>query len=287
MTQPLILVTGGTGTIGSQVVAQLIERGQRVRVLTRDPAKAARLGAAVEVVQGDLIRPETLDAAFAGAAKAFIASNGLDIAALEGNAFDAAKRAGVKHIVKLSGRHVDADFMQATALAQNQNRSEERLRASGIAWTIVRPGFFASNFLLWLNREEGAFFLPVGQGRDTPTDPRDVAAVAVRALTEPGHEGKLYELTGPEYLSYAAMVEKMADAAGRPLKLVDVSREAARQGMLAGGVPATQAEGLLLYFDGVKEGKVYPPTPTVAELLGRQPRSFDDWVRDHAAALRA
>jgi uncharacterized protein YbjT (DUF2867 family) len=217
--------------------------------------------------------------------KAFVASNGLDIAALEGNAFDAAKRAGVKHIVKLSGRHLDADFMQGNALARNQNTSEDRLRALGIPWTIMRPGLFASNFLMWLVKDKGAVFLPVGQGQDTPTDSRDIAAVAVELLTSPGHEGKVYELTGPEYLSYAAMVQKIADAIGKPLKLVDVTKEAALEGMLAAGVPATQAEGLLLYFDGVKAGKIYAPTPTVAELLGRLPRSFDDWVRDHVAAL--
>ena len=150
-----ILVTGATGTVGSEVVKLLLEGGHHVRALVRDPVKAARLGDAVEIVVADLSRPETLPPAFAGVDAAFVASNGLDIAALEANAFDAAKRAGVKHIVKLSGRHLDADFMQGTSLGHNQNASEERLRQLGIAWTIVRPGFFASNFLLFIDRAQG------------------------------------------------------------------------------------------------------------------------------------
>lgn len=224
--------------------------------------------------------------AFAGVDTAFVASNGLDIAALEGNAYDAASKAGVNHIVKLSGRHLDAEFMQETSLARNQNASEERLRQLGIAWTIIRPGFFASNFLLFIDRAQGVAALPVGDGKDTPTDPRDIAAVAVLALTAPGHAGKIYEITGPAFVSYAEMVRKIAAATDLPIRLVDMPAAVVRDGMVAAGVPFTQADGLMRYFGGVKDGKIYPPTPTLAELLGRAPRSFDDWVRDHTDAFK-
>ena len=280
-----ILVTGATGTIGSEVVKQLVEGGHRVRALVRDPAKAARLGDSVEIVVADLSKPETLPPAFAGVETAFIASNGLDIAALEANAYDAASEAGVKRIVKLSGRHLDADFMQGTPLARNQNASEERLRRLGVAWTIIRPGFFSSNFLLFIDRVRGVVALPVGDGKDTPTDPRDIAAVAVLALTKPGHERKIYEITGPDYVSYADMVRKIAGVTGTPISFVDVPSTVVRDGMVAAGVPLTQADGLMRYFEGVKNGKVYPPTSTMADLLGRAPRSFDDWLRDHASAF--
>ncbi len=280
-----ILVTGATGTIGSEVVKQLVEDGHRVRALVRDPAKAARLGDSVEIVVADLSKPETLPPAFAGVETAFIASNGLDIAALEANAYDAASEAGVKRIVKLSGRHLDADFMQGTLLARNHNASEERLRRLGVAWTIIRPGFFSSNFLLFIDRARGVVALPVGDGKDTPTDPRDIAAVAVLALTKPGHERKIYEITGPDYVSYADMVRKIAVSTGTPISFVDVPSTVVRDGMVAAGVPLTQADGLMRYFEGVKDGKIYPPTSIMAELLGRAPRSFDDWVHDHASAL--
>ena len=287
MATPLILVTGATGTVGAEVVKQLAEAGQRVRALVRDPAKA-KFGSAVEIVAADLSKPETLGPAFAGVDKAFVASNGLDIATLEANAFDAAKRAGVKHVVKLSGRHLDADFMQGTPLARNQSASEERLRTLGVAWTILRPGFFSSNFLQWVDSTRSVVALPVGEGRDTPTDPRDIAAVAVLALTKSGHEGKIYEITGPEYLSYGEMVRRISVAIGASITLMDAPKEPVRDAMVAAGVPITQADGLMRYFnDGVRAGKIYPPTSTIYELLGRPPRSFDDWLADNAGRLRA
>lgn len=281
-----ILVTGATGTVGSEVVKQLVEGGRKVRALVRNPAKAAKFGNAVEVIKGDLAKPEALVAAFAGVDKAFVLSNGPELAKLEANAFDAAKRAGIKHIVKLSGRHLDADFMAGTGLAQWHDESERRLRTLGIAWTILRPGLFASNVLIWRIKEQGALFLPVGDGKDTPTDPGDIAAVAVKVLSTSGHEGKIYELTGPELLSYAEMVQKMSAAIGKPLKYADVPEATAREGMLATGVPPTLADSMLRYFAGVKAGQIYPPTGTVADVLGRPARTFDEWVRDHMAELR-
>ena len=281
-----ILVTGATGTVGTEVVKQLVAAGQRVRALVRDPAKA-KFGGAVELVVADLSKPETLGPAFAGVDKAFVASNGLDIAALEANAFDAAKHAGVKHIAKLSGRHLDSDFMQGTRLAQNQTASEQRLRELGIPWTIVRPGFFASNFLLWIGSGRHVVALPVGDGSDTPTDPRDIAAVFVQVLTQPGHAGKIYEITGPEYVGYGEMVRRISAAIGTIVTLVDAPKETVRDGMVSAGIPATQADGLVRYFaEGVKAGKISPPTTTISELLGRPPRSFDDWLVDNAARLR-
>lgn len=285
MAKSPVLVTGATGTIGSEVAKLLLEGGHSVRALVRDPAKAARLGDALEIVVADLSKPETLPPAFEGIDSAFIASNGLDIAVLEANAYKAASNASVKRIVKLSGRHLDADFMQGTPLARNQNASEERLRQLGIPWTIVRPGFFSSNFLLFIDRAKGIAALPVGEGNETPTDPRDVAAVMVEALTKPGHEGKVYEITGPEYLSYVEMVRRIAVATKKPISLIDVPSTVARDGMVAAGVPATQADGLIRYFQGVKDGKIYPPTATIGELLGRPPRTFDDWLRDHVSAF--
>jgi uncharacterized protein YbjT (DUF2867 family) len=285
MRTPLILVTGATGTVGKEVVKQLVAGRQRVRALVRAPAKAAQFGNAVEIVQGDLAKPKTLAAAFADVDKAFVLANGPELATLEANAFDAARRAGVTYIVKLSGRHVDADFMAGTALAQGHNESERRLRTLGVAWTILRPGLFASNVLMWRIKEQGGLFLPVGDGKDTPTDPRDIAAVAVKVLSTPGHEGKVYEPTGPEQLSYAEMVQKVAVAIDKPLQFVDVPEATAHKGMLAAGVAPAQATSLLRYFAGVKAGQAYPPTPTVAELLGRPARSFDEWLRDNIVAL--
>jgi uncharacterized protein YbjT (DUF2867 family) len=125
MTQPLILVTGATGNVGSHLVPQLLEAGTRVRVLTRDPDRAAKFNGGVEVVQGDLEATDTLPGAFAGVDKAPVLSTGLKLAVMEGNAFEAAKAAGVGHIVKVTGRHVNADFMADVPHAQVHAQSEQ------------------------------------------------------------------------------------------------------------------------------------------------------------------
>jgi uncharacterized protein YbjT (DUF2867 family) len=212
-----ILVAGATGTVGSKVVEQLLERRCHVRVLTRDAGKAAKFGKGVDVAIGELGRSDTLAAAFSIIKKAFVLSsnNGGPDAAWESNAFRAAKLAGVDHIVKLSGRGVDS-YNAGGFIAQQQAESERELRALGVGWTILRPGFFASNFLGdFPVAALGTLYLPSGAGKDSAIDPRDIAAVAVEALTMPGHEGKIYELTGPDLLSYAEMVGKISAAIGQ------------------------------------------------------------------------
>jgi uncharacterized protein YbjT (DUF2867 family) len=286
MTMPLILVTGATGTIGSRLVHRLIDRGARVRALVRDPQKARALGPDVDVVVGDLTRPDTIAPALDGVDKLFVVSNGTDIAEMEGNVFEAARGTGVRHIVKISGRQLDADFMVDVPLAINHRAAEARLRSVGIDWTIIRPATFMSNFPNWIDHAEGVVRLPVGEGRDTPTDPADVADVGVEALLGDDHAGQIYEVTGPEFLSYPDMVDRIAKATGTELKLVDPPVEAVFQGLIAGGMPDTQARGVLKYFEAVRQDRVAPPTDTVAHLLGRPPRSFDEWVQEHLAELR-
>ena len=282
----MILITGATGTVGSELVKQLVEARQKVRVLVRNPAKALKFGNAVEVVKGDLSKPETLGAAFVGVDKAFVLSAGPDLATLEGNAYDAAKRAGAKHIVKLSAFGIETGIMDGAPGMEWHGESEKRLRALGTAWTILRPGPFASNVInFWGIRQRGGLFLPTGNGKDPHIDPRDIAAVAVKVLTTPGHEGKIYELTGPELLSYAEVVQKIADVIGKPLKFVDVPEAAWRQEMQSAGFPPPMVDTILVYFASVKAGRWYV-TSTVAELLGRPARTFEQWAKDHAAVLK-
>jgi uncharacterized protein YbjT (DUF2867 family) len=192
----------------------------------------------------------------------------------------------VKHIVKLSGRHINADFFSPTAVAKAHIESEQHLQSLGIPWTILRPGSFASNFLLFFNRESRAIALSVGEGRDSFIDPRDIAACAVKLLTTGGHDGRIYEITGSEHLSYAAWAEKLSAAAGMTVTFHNIPDETLRQGLLSMGVPSPIADSFLIFFAAVRDGKIYPPTSTVADLLGRPPRSFDAWARDHAAAFQ-
>lgn len=281
-----ILVTGATGTIGAQIVPQLLAKGADVRVLVRDPAKAQGFSG-VEVVVGDLSRPETLPEALRGVDKLFAVSNGTNIAELEGNLYAAARDAKLERLVKISGRHLDADFMAGQPLAKNQIAAEAAARSVGVPWTIIRPGFFSSNFFMFIDWATRTFAIPVGDGRDTPTDTADIAAVGVEALLGDGHESKIYEITGPDFLSFPEMLRTIGTVTGRPVQQIDVPPEVVLQGMIASGVPETQARGLLDYFAAVRAGKVYPPTETMGKLLGRPTRSFGDWVRANAAALGA
>lgn len=282
----MILITGATGTVGSELAKQLVEAGQQVRALVREPEKAKKFGPGVDVAKGDLSKPETLGAAFAGVDKVFVLSVGPELATLETNAFDAAKKAGIKHVVKLSALGVGTDAMAGAPGEKWHGESERRLRDLGTAWTILRPGPFFSNVIkVWAITQRGGLFLPTGNGKDTHIDPRDIAAVAVKVLTTPGHEGKIYELTGPELLSYAEVVQKVATATGKPFKFVDVPEAQWSQQMVAAGVPPGFVETLLVHFASVKAGR-WKMTSTVADLLGRPARTFDEWAKDYVAELR-
>jgi uncharacterized protein YbjT (DUF2867 family) len=273
----MIVVTGATGTLGGETTRQLAAAGHPVRVLIRNPAQATMFGPDVDVAVGDLSDPHSLNSVFAGANAALVVTNGPDLETLEANAIHAAKQAGVAHLVKISGRHLDAPFLRGSALAQAHNDSESRLRGAGVRWTILRPATFMSNLLLWLT-EDDALALPVGGGADTFIDPRDIAAVAVKILTDGGHDGATYELTGPEFITYPDAAQQLSIALGRPVTVVDLPRDTARAGLISAGVPPPQADALTMFFDGIRAGNVYPPTQTVAELLGRPAVTLADWL---------
>ncbi|MDI1446868.1 SDR family oxidoreductase [Polyangium sp. 6x1] len=279
-------MTGATGKVGGAVLAQLVEAGQRVRALVRDPAKLGEIGGKVEVVKGDLAKPETLDAAFAGVDKAFVLSTGADLPTLVGNAVDAAKKAGAKHIVFLSSSTAAEAY--ETQIGRWHIEAEAKIKASGLAWTMIQPGAFASNTLSWAGsiKSQGAVFQPTGENKVAPIDPYDIAAVAVKVLISPGHEGKSYVLTGPEALSAAEQVAKISAAIGRPIKFVDVTEDAAREGMVRAGLPEVFIRAILEAHAMVRAGHGGAITTTVEELLGRKARTFDAWLMRHVKAFQ-
>jgi uncharacterized protein YbjT (DUF2867 family) len=141
-----------------------------------------------------------------------------------------------------------------------------------------------SNALQWASpiKAQGAVFMPLGEGRVAVVDPRDIAAVAVKALTEPGHEGKAYDVTGPEALSMAEQVKIVGDAIGKPIRYVDIPEAAARGAMLRLGMPVPVADGLLELYARIKLGQAGAVSDTVERVTGRPARRFDAWVREHA-----
>ncbi len=281
----MILVIGATGTTGGEVARQLIAAGQRPRLLVRNPDKAREFQGKAEIVQGDLERKDTLVPAMKGVEKLYLVSAGVNGPELEGNAIDAAKKASVKHVVKLSV--IGADNPELI-FSKWHAKAEKRLMESGLQWTMLRPGNFMTNSLAWAPtiKTQGAFYQPTGEGRWAAIDPVDIGAVAVRALTSQGHEGKGYTLTGPESLNGAGYAAKLSAVLGKPVKFVDVPPEAAKDNMLKSGIPPAYVEALLQLFAAIKAGKADFVTDTVEKVTGRKAGTFEAWVRRNIAAFK-
>jgi len=281
----MILVTGATGTTGGAVARQLIAAGLKPRLLLRSPDKAKELAGKAELCKGDLADPASVAAALAGCDKLFLVTAGVEGSELEGKAIDAAKAAGVRHVVKLS---VIGAEHEAIRLGTWHRRNEKKLEASGMAFTFLRPGNFMSNCFFWIDtiKSQGAVYAPLGEGKYAPIDPADIGAVGVLALTKPGHEGKAYTLTGPVAHSTGELVAMIAKASGRAIKYVDVPPQAAKEGMLKAGMPAAYVEALLELYAFMKSGNASMTTRTVAELLGRPPGTFEQWAAKNAAAFK-
>jgi uncharacterized protein YbjT (DUF2867 family) len=258
-----------------------------VRALVRDHDKAAqKLGAKVELARGDLARPDTLAAALAGVERLYLlpplAPNMVD---LEANAIDAAERAGVRHVVKHC--NMGAEDEPTITLPRWHRAGEKRIERSKMTWTFVRPTGFMSNALAWAGmiKHQGTVYAPGGDGKLGIVDPRDIASVAVRALIEKGHEGKAYDVTGPEALSTAQQVQKIREIIDRPIQYVDVPEQVARESMLKTGMPAVLVEAMLEFMALVRAGRGATVTSSVEKVTCRPPRTFDAWVRENATVF--
>ena len=285
----MILVTGATGLNGSELVRRLSARGIPSRALTRNVTKAQSLATLphVEVVEGDMARPDSLAAALRGVDRAMLISssdpNMLDV---QSSFIEAALKAGVRHVVKLSGiiPELDSPFRFARMHAE----AEKRLEASGMAYTHLRAGEFMPSYFRQVPSivARGILALPMAGARIASIDIGDIAEVAVAVLTTEGHEGKTYPLTGPEALSMAEVAEKLSAVTGKPIRYVDVPPEDARQARLAAGVPPFLADGLDELFAERRKGKESAVWPTIEEVFGWRPASFDEFARRNAAIFR-
>ncbi|WP_031063351.1 NAD(P)H-binding protein [Streptomyces sp. NRRL WC-3742] len=272
-----VLVTGASGVVGSQVVAQLAAAGVRVRALTRDGERARRAG----FVQGDLRRPETLREAARGADAAFLVWP-LPIAGAR-EAVEALA-AEVGRVVFLSSAAVrDVPGAGPQSPGRPDGEVEALLARSGVAHTALRPHGFAANALRWAEeiRSGGVVRGFGGEAALCPVDERDIAAVAVRALTEDGHDGARHYLTGPEAITQAEQVRIIAEATGLPARWEEIPRGAARERMLASGWPAGIVDGALDFL-GARIGDPEAVSEAVPAVTGRPARTFRDWARENA-----
>lgn len=283
----MIVITGATGTIGSEVVRQLAARGEQVRAVTRDP-QGAQAPSGVDVVRGDYTDTASMAAAFKGADAAFIVGLlGPEFVELDRALVTAARDAGVRRIVKLSAIGTGEADLGRTGTWHMPG--EQAVRESGVAWTILRPTSFASNTLSWAESVRGGQPVPnlTGDGAQGVIDPRDVSAVAVEALVSDAHSGKVYTLTGPAALTVADQAAVIASTLGKVVETVDVPLEQAREHMIAAGMSQEFADGALAGQEYVRAGRNATVTGDVEQVLGRAPRTYADWVRDHMAAFNS
>ena len=281
----MILITGASGNVGKEVLKQIVPTEANVRAAFQTVTKAAAAPSGVEIVTLDYNQPQTLQAALKGVEKVFLVGPATpNLPVLERKAIDEIKRSGVRHVVKLSamgGR--DAIFTRHHA------DSEDYIKSSGVAYTFLRPNGFMQNFITYNGatiKTQNAFYGSQGDGKVSHIDLRDIAAVAVKTLTEGGHEDKAYTLTGPEALSNARVAEILSEDTGREIKYVDLTAEQFKQALLGAGLPEWSANALVDLQQFYRRGGASAVTRDVERLLGRKPTSFEQFSRDYAQAFQ-
>ena len=283
----MILVTGATGHIGSELVRLLADQGAPARALVHSPDKAAqlqRLG--LETALGDYEQPDTLDVAMKGCDHLFLLAPPTPRQPQqEQNVIDAARRAGVEHVVKQSVPWASPDA--PLVFCRWHGQIEEDLAQSGLAYTLLRPSSFMQNFLMSAQQvaDQGILYGMFGEGRVAFVDTRDIAAVAAELLTNPGHPGASYPLTGPEALSAAEVAERLSAATGRQVRSVDLGPDGYRQALAGAGMPGWLVDGVVEGNTMLAAGHGATVTDEVARLTGRPPRTFAQFAADHRVAF--
>lgn len=283
----MILLTGVTGKTGGETARQLLARGEKLRAIVRNEAKAADLKAAgVELVVGDVADAETVKKALKGAEKAFLTlPNGRHQEAQEKQFTDLAVAAGVQHLVKMSS--MEAVAHAQTPIPRAHWAVEEHIRASALAWTMVKPNFFMQNLLssaagIKANRK---FSLPMGNGTTGMADIRDIAAVCAEVLTGKGHSGQSYEITGPEVLTFSQVAERFSAVLGEKVEYVPMPMDQFRTRM-TGVLEPWHLNAVCELFREIAETGLDHTTDTFRKLMGREPRSVTQFIQDHVALFR-
>lgn len=278
-----ILVTGATGNVGRNVVEQLVDAGEKVRALTRNPG-SARFPAGVEVVPGDLARPQTVRAAMDGVRSCYLFP--LAYLAPQVQSYDdvvdtraivpLAAAAGVRRVVLLGSS--DPDFLEL----------EKVVERSGMEWTILRPGEFAVNMLDYWGpsiRAANVVRAAYADAMGTPIHEADIASVATAALLEDGHAGARYELTGPQVLTIREQVAAIAEGIGRDIRFEELTHEQARAELIELGMPPQVVDDLILWYPE-DYASLVPSVHSVERITGRPGRTLAQWAADHADQFR-
>jgi uncharacterized protein YbjT (DUF2867 family) len=288
----MILVTGATGRPGSAVIREFARHGTHVRALARDPAKAAALRGlrGVDVAFGDMLAPETLDRALAGVDRVLMISGaGPQLLETQCTFIDAAKRAGVAHIVKFSGQDsIDGFDPERFRSTRSHEQIQRYLVGAGTSWTILRPSQFMQVYF-----EEtptiiatGELRLPLGEATLAPVDIADIAKAAYQIVTTPGHQNKTYTMTGPEALTMTELATRIEAAVGKSVRYVDVSSKDKLREWLKAGYPPARAEAFVQLFDERRRLGRSTVDLSTHRHFGITPTTFAEFARRHSPIFR-
>jgi uncharacterized protein YbjT (DUF2867 family) len=281
----MIVVTGATGTVGSLVSEQLSEAGHKHRVIVRNPDKAKKQPN-VEVVKGHYEDKAALDAAIKGATAVFLLTNSVpESVQWHKNVIDSAKKNGVQRVVRVSVQGSNKD--SPVKIAQWHAMSDEYLKQNVPQWTVLEPTYFMTNFLgsAGTIKKDGAFYGAGKDGKIATIDPRDIAAVAVKALTTDGHVGKTYVLTGKEAWSMSELAAKIGKYLGKTVKYVDLPPEQFKAGLVSAGLADWYAQDFVTMHQFIAQGGMAPVSPAVEQVLGKV-RTFDDFLQKWGGGFR-
>ena len=285
----MILITGASGTAGRAVLEEMRKSGKELRAMYRAEQDARKAPGGLGVVIADFADRESLGRALDGVETLFLVCSPIpQLAELESNVIDASREKGVKHIVLHSALGA-GDY--AKSFPSWHRVVEDKLKASGLAYTILRPNGFMQNIVAYNApsiRAQGAFYAAMGSAKTSLIDVRDVGAAAARALDQPqAHAGRIYELNGPEAVSNDEIAARISRIAGRAVKYVDIPEAAQRKAMLDAGMPEWQVNALLELQEYYISGKSAGPADTLANLLGRAPRRLDPFLEENQGSFRS
>ncbi|KAA9331192.1 SDR family oxidoreductase [Adhaeribacter soli] len=283
--QETILITGATGTVGNQIVKKLSNLNVRVRAGVHSIIKGENLKYPnVELCEIEFHRPESLKAAFTGVDRAFIITPlAADQVEMAKKLIDEAKSVGVKHVVRLSAAGAESE--NPIQLGRWHREVEDYLKASGLNYTILRPTSFMQNFVNFSGntiRNENAIYMPLGEGKVSYIDVRDIAAVADCVLTSEAYYNQELNITGPEPISVQEIAQVLSEATGQPVKYIDVPEETAYQSMLQAQMPEWMARAMMELHQVAKAGHAGIVTDTVERVTGHKPYTFREFARQHA-----
>lgn len=279
-----VLVVGGTGKVGSEVTRQLVDKGERVRVCTRNPAGATVPEGAMAVAF-DLAKPDTWDATFAGADRLFLlAPEGEpDPATALAPLVERAAGAGTRKVALMTA--MGAETFEGPYL-----RAEQMVAASGLPHTFLRPNWFMQNFNAGMYcesiRNAGGIFIPAADAKVSFVDTRDIAAVAVAALTNDEHTGKGYTITGGRALDHAEAMAILSAASDKTISYTPISDDDMRKALAEEGTPTPMIELFSELFAVMRDGATEPVSPHVSQVLGREPITFEAYAQAYASAWR-